>query len=135
MTRRILIFALLGPALGSVVLAALTGGFPGFLASSDALVIVPGVFAVTLLPFLLCAAIDFLLEDAKWWERLAAAAIAGLVTSFIAARTTGAITQHVRTLQLGLIVAIPAMVCSWLAQQRRRRASEAWIEGGPEQVG
>lgn len=118
MKNRVLIFALLGPAISCVVLAALSGDFPSFFASSDAFVAVPIVFGVELAPFLLCALIDFFLEEARWWERLVVAAIAGFATVFMAAWMVGDVAQHSWnswTVQIGLIGAIPAMACSWLA--------------------
>lgn len=114
---RILIFGLLGPAMSCVVLAILSEGF-----GDAAFVVVPVVLVVELAPFLICALIDFLFEEVRWWERLVVAAIAGFVTTFVAALMIGNITQDIRTLQIGLIGAIPAVVCSWLAQVTRSGA-------------
>jgi hypothetical protein len=125
MKSRILIFCLLGPAASYVVLAALSEGFPSFLSASDALVAVPAVYVVELAPFLLCALIDFFIEEAKLWERLVVAAISGFATTFIAAWMIGAIPQKFQMLQIGLIGAIPAVLCSLLAgKSNRSRATE-----------
>jgi len=108
MKTRILIFCLVGPAISCVVLAILGG-------SSDVFAAAPIIYIIGLVPFLLCALIDFFLERARLWERLAVAATAGFVTSVVAALAIGAMSQKFQSLQIGLVGAIPAMFCSLLA--------------------
>jgi hypothetical protein len=72
-------------------------------------------------PLLDCS-VAFLVEEAKLWERLVVAAISGFATT---AWMIGAIPQKFQMLQIGLIGAIPAVLCSLLAgKSNRSRATE-----------
>src|SRR4051812_6635123 len=107
MKQRFLIFCLLGPALSCLVLAALDRSFVEFW-----FVAAPIAMVVVLAPLLLCALIDLFFEEARLWERLVTATIAGFTLTFIAAWVIGATWQDIRTLQVGLVGAIPAVICS-----------------------
>jgi hypothetical protein len=116
MKRRILIFSLLGPALSCLVLAALDRSFLNLW-----VIAAPITVVVVLAPLLLCALIDLSLEEARLSERLVTMAISGFMLTFIATWMIGATSQNIRALQVGLVGAIPAVICSWLSGLRSWR--------------
>jgi hypothetical protein len=116
---RILTFGLLGPLLGYLVFLTLSGDHAALVGRTVGLVM-PLVFAIESLPFLICAVVDFFLENVRWWERVAISFLLGFLLTFFAVFAllpTAAITDW-RLLPLGLVGAIPASVCSWLVASR-----------------
>ena len=116
MKRRVVIFCLLGPVLSCLVLAVQSRSFRDFW-----VVAVPVTVVVVSMSLLLCALIDFYFEDERLWERVATAAISGFISTFLAAFLVGATFQNIRTLQIGLVGAIPAVICSLLSSLRSWR--------------
>ena len=78
--KRLLIFGLLGPALGFLVLWVLIRTSAGS-ATKDIWIAIPAVYAFELMPFCVCALVDLHLENQARWERFAAVAATGFVTS------------------------------------------------------
>ena len=118
MKRRLLTFGLLGPISGYLVFLALSGDHAALVGRSVGLVM-PLVFAVETVPFLICAIVDFFLENVRWWERVAVALVLGFLLTFFAvfALLPAATSTDWRLLPLGFVGAIPAAICSWLIRR------------------
>jgi hypothetical protein len=109
--KRLLIFGLLGPALGFLVLWVLTRASAGS-ATKDIWIAIPAVYAFELMPFCVCALVDLHLEYQARWERLAAVAVTGFVTTCAVLLMPGFLGTKLYVLQFGLVGAIPAAICS-----------------------
>ena len=87
--------------------------------------VMPMVFAIEALPFLVCAVVDSLLENVRWWERMAMAFLLGFVLTFFAvfALLPAAASTDWRLLPLGFVGGMPAAICSWLVSRMTARAA------------
>lgn len=122
--RRILVFGLLGPVLGYLVFLALSGDHAALVGRTVGLVL-PLVFAVEVAPFLICAVVDFFMENVRWWERVVVAFLLGFLLTYAAvfALLPSAASTDWRILPLGLVGAVPAAICSWLVSGMASRAA------------
>ncbi|WGD48590.1 hypothetical protein QA641_23330 [Bradyrhizobium sp. CB1650] len=116
MKRRILIFGLLGPTLSYLLFVLLSREHAGLLVRS-AWLVAPIVFVVEGGPLLICGLLDFAMERVHWWERLAIALLTGFALTFVVifAFLPNLAKAGPAILQLGLVGAIPAAICSFLA--------------------
>jgi peptidoglycan/LPS O-acetylase OafA/YrhL len=118
--KRLLLFALLGPMVSLFVWCAIDRAIAKDILNA-ARITVPLMYAFAIGPLLLCAILDFYMEDARWWERLIMAAFAGFLTVTFAywVLVPTLVSAKLAVLQVGLVGAIPAMLCSWLANPKR----------------
>ena len=108
--RRVLVFGLLGPAASYLSFCFLTGWHARW---GD----LPLAYGIEVIPFLLCALIDFWLDEAPLWERFVVAGIAGFLGSAVAVSVAAITLFHgnIAFAVLGFCAAIPAAVCSLLS--------------------
>ena len=111
MRRRLLIYALVGPATAYLCACALTGWSPRW---AD----LPLAFAIGLIPFLLCAAVDDCLRNAQFWERAIASGIVGFMAFAVVLPV--AASWLFRGIGLGISILAfsaigPAILCSVLS--------------------
>lgn len=124
MTKRMLIYALVGPFIGYLVMVAGSGGHRRLVL--DAILIgLPILAAIWLIPLLLCALLDFFMERACWWERLFAVTMAGFATGWIGlfAVVPGLAHGGTATLLWGANGALAAAICSLLSNWKRKATS------------
>jgi hypothetical protein len=119
--KRFFTFGLLGPLLGFVVLCVVCWPLSGEVIRS-AVIAIPATFAFLLVPLLLCALLDFFLDEMRSWERLLITAMAGFgitaVALFSFAPALIGASQGLGILLICLCGAIPAVVCSWLLHRQ-----------------
>jgi hypothetical protein len=131
--KRFLIFAILGPPLGFIT--ASSGMLPfanwgtgdPLAVEAPQLLLLPLSYLVGLLPALLAAWIDDLLAKARVAYRIGYTALFAYTLSYVpmfGALWMGLLQDPVIVL-FGLIGAIPAAFCSWLATERRGRMIRA----------
>lgn len=118
MKKRMLIFGLLGPALGYLVLFALTLSVVG-LDVKFRLIDLAAFYLLVLIPFSVCVFVDLHLQNQWWWERIAAASIAQFIVSYVVMLIVlpAVVFLVAGNLWFGLVGAIPAAICSWLANR------------------
>jgi hypothetical protein len=122
--RRILVFALLGPPLGFVMVFYVLGPAMNWLLGGSAdfgwqhVVMLPMAYAIGILPALLTALVDAVLAGRGIRRRLLWTALFGFAASFLplaGALAAGYIAGEPLLLVWGLVGAVPAYVCSRLA--------------------
>jgi uncharacterized metal-binding protein len=110
--KRLVVFGALGPAIGFLVVCVLDHRIAGDIIRS-AEITLPLTYAFDLGPLLLCAFLDFHMEPARWWERLAVVAFVGFVTVILL--HLAMVGPKLTDLRVGLVGAIPAVLCCWLS--------------------
>lgn len=131
--RRFLIFAALFPPLAFVVamwgMLQVLNWALGERSTADyhQLVLLPVAYVVAILPALLAALVDEILARTKVRYRMLWTALAGYVLIY-APLLTSLSTRSVHgpyLLLFGIIGAVPAAICSWLAGRKSRGSVEA----------
>src|SRR5262245_37042471 len=107
-TRRFLIFGLIGPLGTYLSVCAVTNGMSANWAD------LPQAYGIELAPFLLCACIDGWLNDARFWERAIVAGFVGLVTSAVAFAIAFS-PFGLAVMISGVFAIVPAAFCSLLS--------------------
>jgi hypothetical protein len=111
--KRFLIFTVLFPPLALVIFNAPDVIMRHDFRSLD-LVTLSVAYTFAVIPALILAGVD------QAFHRLEGTAIAGAVLSYVAALVIGfPFLDYRATLMIGLIGAIPAAVCSWLASEKQ----------------
>jgi hypothetical protein len=120
--RRFLIFAALFPPLAFVVMLQILNWALGDNSTADyhQLVLLPAAYVIVLLPAMLTALVDDALARRKVSYRILWTTLAGYMFIFVpllAALLTGSI-HGAYLLLFGVIGAVPAAICSWLAGRK-----------------
>ena len=130
--RRFLVFLLLGPLIGFAVFAVrdILGGkiFGG---AMGLLVGLPFAYVFGLPIVLVMWFEDWLLEDKMGlWPKLLTSAVTGYVAviALLVVATSRPLSMR-EILTFGIVGAIPAVVCSWLARGQSATASDATSAG------
>ena len=133
---RIPIFAFLGPPLSFLVLALLVDLGGGHLFRQWQFVL-PVVYCIALVPFLLCAWFDYHLRDERSWYRASFVGVVAAIMAIIIVLIGSALTGNTRldTLLLALAGMLPTVACSWLTTFCRSIAGRQEAENEPEQAG
>jgi len=134
---RIPIFAFLGPPLSFLVLALLVDLGGGHLFRQWQFVL-PVVYCIALVPFLLCAWFDYHLRDERSWYRASFVGVVAAIMAIIIVLIGSALTGDTRldTLLLALAGMLPTVACSWLTTTFCRSiAGRQEAENEPEQAG
>ncbi len=136
--KRFLIFALLGPLLGALVMMLvvlpLAGWREGLGFKFDQghllllVVAVPLGYVVGIVPALLVATLDWCLKGAAW--RVAWSALAGGVACLLIPLVFKMGQAGPFIMGLGLVGAVPAAVCSWLSRETTRDEPDSRDAGG-----
>jgi hypothetical protein len=126
--KRILIFAAVAPPLGFIIafwvmlqIANWMAGAPGTV-DLHHVVMLPTVYVFGMIPALLMAWFDHVLAQRRICYRIALTALFAYALSYVpllGAFRLGFMHEP-SVLLLGLIGAVPAALCSWLATERRR---------------
>ena len=124
--RRLLTFALLGPPLGFVtmfVVGALKSGRLAELSAWPALILfMPFAYLLGIAPALVAWVADALLSRVLRLElRMVSSAVVGYAASalFLYLSSDHATTRG--ALEFGIVGAIPALTCSWIADRAQKR--------------
>jgi hypothetical protein len=123
MSMRFPVFAVLGPLAGCVVFVLLGGGIKGDNAGAIFGVFLPVAWIAGLIPALVAAAIDHLLEkfDAKSLLRWMVTGVAGYAAAYLFALENYFEPEPFRYgPEWGLIGAIPAVLCSFVVSKLHR---------------
>jgi hypothetical protein len=121
MTRRLLIFGLLGPALSACALSLVSFWDAG----ADWSVIAAFVAIVAVInaaPLLLCGGVDFVLSKLPRWERAMVVAVAAacLSTGVLLALGAGFFKHGALVTEVVLSTLIPAVICSLISERKPR---------------
>jgi hypothetical protein len=114
MKKRLLIFGLLGPALGYLVLWGLIRSESAVSVKLDWLFLAL-MYALQFIPLCVCGFVDFHLQDQWRWERLVAAVIAGFLTHMAMVIIVFTPAAFFAFSRFSLVGVVPAVICSWLS--------------------
>lgn len=112
MTRRFLIFGLVGPLATYLGFCAVLGRMSAGVAG------LPLAYGIELIPFLLCAYIDGCLKETRLWERAIILGFVGFIASAIAVAVAAFLRFRfgLEVMFFGIFAIVPAAVCSLLSK-------------------
>lgn len=124
--KRVLIFAILGPALGFVTLFwGLLQAFNGLLGAPGTfdlhqIVLLPAVYMLGIVPALVTAAFDHALARRRARLRILWTALFGYAAAYLILLTAwlDGFVHGPYLLAFGLVGAVPGAICSWLSGAR-----------------
>jgi hypothetical protein len=110
--KRCMLFGLIGPLFGFMIFCVLDHRIAEDIISSAAITL-PLTYVFEIGPLLVCAFVDLHMDRQCWWERLTVAAFSGFVTVILL--HLAILGPKFTTMYVGLVGAIPAVVCSGLS--------------------